>query len=159
MRVLAIDPGQHTHGVVLADCSGDLPVPEVVCDAASTERVRVLIGMADRVVIERVELYGNGGRHLRDTIEHVGRFQECARERGIAAVLIPRRAVLKAIGIKSGRGADSRVGLYVRQRFGVAKDDQRRRSKWPDALQGTTSHAWQAWGLLFAWLNINKRKP
>jgi len=149
--VLAIDPGSKEHGCVLADCSGDLPVPEVVHSAASTRQAIELMRIADRVFVERFAPGKTTGWSSVLTAEAVGGFAVAASLLGKDCHLFTRSEWLKLLRIKYGAGADGRVRRYVIAAHG---GDPRSRSRKdiPATLRGVTSHAWQAMGLMHAGL-------
>ena len=151
MIVLAIDPGSKEHGCVLADCSGDLPVPEVVHSAASTRQAIELMRLADRVFVERFAPGKTTGWSSALTAEAVGGFVVAAAMLGKNCHLFTRSEWLRLIRVKYGAGADGRVRRYVITAHGGVPDSRNRKDL-PGALKGVTAHAWQAMGLMHAGL-------
>ena len=150
-RILAIDPGSRTHGVVLADCSGDLPIPEVVSAAMSHRETIELIRRADRVFVERYAPHEKTGWTSIQTAENVGGLREAASLLSRPCHLLTRSDWLKLLRVRYGKGADSRVRRWVVAQHGGDPRSRSRRDL-PRALKGITSHAWQAMGLLHAGL-------
>jgi hypothetical protein len=70
-----------------------------------------------------------------------------------------RREVLRHLGVLSGKGsADSRVrAACIADHETPGGPPAVGRKASPGPLYGVTSHAWQALGLVLAWLEMNKQ--
>lgn len=150
--VLGIDPGPTSSGLVMYS-----PADEVVAwaeSAASLSDVRQAMdsmSRGDLVLIERVESYGIPGNSLLDTAEVVGRLREYGEGRGLRVEVMTRREVCRQLDVTGG-GKDRQVrevclALHGRERS-VAVGTKRQ----PGPLYGVSGHAWQALGLVLAWL-------
>lgn len=161
MIVLGIDPGPEKSGVVIYDSEAKRVLWSDA--AASTYDVLRALepwcfaklcahGWADAVVIEQVESYGIPGNSLLLTAEVSGRFRQRAMDSfELAPVLMPRREVKRVLGIVGG-GADGQVREAMLARHGGTKKAAQGRKKAPGPLYGLSSHAWQALGLVVAWM-------
>lgn len=153
MLILGIDPGPSASGLVLYGSR----VEEVIRSksAASLADVRAemaeLVPGQDLVIIERVESYGIAGNSLLDTAEVVGRMREYGEARGLRVEVMTRREVCRQLDVTGG-GKDGQVrevclALHGRERA-VAVGSK----KAPGPLYGVSGHAWQALGLVLAWM-------
>lgn len=161
MIVLGIDPGPETSGVVIYDSAAK----RVLWSDASASTDEVLRAFepggfadlcnrawAEAVVIEQVESYGIPGNSLLMTAEVCGRFRQRAIDSfGVAPVLMPRREVKRVLGVVGG-GADGQVREAMLARHGGTKQAAQGSKKAPGPLYGLSSHAWQALGLVVAWM-------
>lgn len=115
------------------------------------------------VVIERPAAMGVIGvgmaGHMLDTAWEAGRLAQVALGADCPTYTMTRREVLRHLGVLSGKGsADSRVRaacIADHETPGGAPAVGRKAS--PGPLYGVTSHAWQALGLVLAWLEMNKQ--
>ena len=162
MHILAVDPGTRTSGWVLYDAlpSGArmpgrvLRASKATGNDATIDLIREL--RPDRVVCERVSAGRFSGADYLQTSEVVGAVrQECRRE-GIPCTLLYRRDVLRAIGVPSGAGADSRVRAQMIERHGGDRATACGTKRAPGPLYGVASHAWQALGVAVALVEIVK---
>ena len=159
MRVLGVDPGPKTHGAVVYDTverrvvwsSGKATFNEV--DWAYWDYC------CDHVVIERPSVMGALGPgiigHLLDTAWTAGELFAVLSMDGSPVRTMTRREVLRHLGVLSGKGSpDSRVRaacIEDHQTPGGPPAIGRKAS--PGPLYGVSSHAWQALGLVLAYLN------
>ena len=163
MRALGIDPGPTTHGAVLYD---DVERRVVWSSKAATRTELVELvntHRPDLVVMERPAAMGAIGSgvvgHMLDTAWTAGALSEVLRpwpaREGFAVHTMTRREVLRHLGVLSGKGAaDSRVRaacIADHQTPGGMPAVGRKGS--PGPLYGVSSHAWQALGLVLAFLN------
>ena len=158
MRVLGIDPGPTTHGAVLYD---DVERRVVWSSKAATrtDLYELVDAYApDLVVIERPAAMGAIGSgvvgHMLDTAWTAGRLVEWLEIHATVHTMT-RREVLRHLGVLSGKGApDSRVRaacIADHEVPGGMPAVGRKGS--PGPLYGVSSHAWQALGLVLAFLN------
>lgn len=159
MRVLGVDPGPKTHGAVVYDTverrvvwsSGRATFNEVDCAH--------LDHGCDLAVIERPTVMGALGPgiigHLLDTAWTAGELSVVLGMEGPPVQTMTRREVLRYLGVLSGKGsADSRVRaacIEDHQTPGGSPAIGRKAS--PGPLYGVSSHAWQALGLVLAYLH------
>ena len=155
MPILGIDPGPVTSGVVVYDTKAR----RVVASNAKATHDEVLNLIDDSgasvVVIERPAAMGQIGvgmaGHMLDTAWVAGGFAEYARANGRRSEHVTRREVLRNLGVHTGKGsADSRVRAACIADHGGTAAVGRKAS--PGPLYGVSSHAWQALGLVLAWM-------
>ena len=158
MRALGIDPGPTTHGAVLYD---DVERRVVWSSKAATrvDLYELVVAYApDLVVIERPAAMGAIGSgvvgHMLDTAWTAGRLAEWLADHATVHTMT-RRKVLRHLGVLSGKGAaDSRVRaacIADHETPGGMPAVGRKGS--PGPLYGVSSHAWQALGLVLAFLH------
>ncbi len=161
MIVLGIDPGPSCSGFVLYDTEA-----RCVTRADKAATLATIVGvMADHagpVIIERPTCMGPLGTgvigHLLDTAWAAGGMESTARALDCQVSTMTRRQVLRSLGVLSGTGsADSRVRAAC-----IADHDQPARpavgkKAAPGPLYGVASHAWQALGLVLAWLESQSK--
>ncbi len=161
MRVLAIDPGPKTSGVVLYDSGGRRVV--WTSGASDLLGVRALIrgGVCvltpDVIVCERVQSYGIAGGSLLRTAEVYGRIAEIAFVGDFAFCGMYRREVLQALDVTGKGSRDARVRARCIEMHGGTRAEACGRKAAPGPLYGVSSHAWQALGLALAWLALGER--
>lgn len=161
MRVLGIDPGPTTHGAVLYDT---VERRVVWSDKAATQDQVEAVALEHdwqtfRIVIERPAAMGAIGSgvvgHMLDTAWSAGAMSEALLLHGFIVQEMTRREVLRHLGVLSGKGAaDSRVRaacIADHEVPGGMPAVGRKGS--PGPLYGVSSHAWQALGLVLAFLN------
>lgn len=164
MIVLGIDPGPDTSGVVVYDTLNDHEPIAYVNKAATEADIRGLYSKwAERaqIVIEQPACMGPLGAgkvgHMLNTAWQAGRFSADA-EAYVGANRVhtmTRREVLRELGVLSGTGsADSRVRAACIADHGG--DGAVGRKSAPGPLYGVSSHAWQALGLVLAWLETQQ---
>ena len=166
MIVLGIDPGPVTHGAVLYDTverrvvwSDKAATSDQLGDAARKYPATCLT-----VVIERPAAMGAIGSgvvgHMLDTAWTAGGLYVAFSYVTLASYTMTRREVLRHLGVLSGKGsADARVRaacIADHQTPGGRPAVGRKASQGP--LYGVSSHAWQALGLVLAWLNYKQTK-
>ena len=159
MIVLGIDPGPETHGAVVYDTearrvlwSRKAATPAEALMCATFYGVSV-------VLIERPAVMGTLGPgilgHMFDTCWEAGRISAQAEQRGYRVETMTRREVLRHLGVMSGKGsADSRVRAACIADHGGTQVAAVGRKASPGPLYGVSSHAWQALGLVLAWLEV-----
>jgi len=162
MIILGIDPGPETHGAVVYDTI----LRRVLWSskAATTDTISwALVDQApDDVVIERPAAMGALGvgivGNMLDTAWAAGELAQMVREDAIDVHTMTRREVLRNLGVLSGKGsADSRVrAACIADHETPGGPPAVGRKAAPGPLYGVSSHAWQALGLVLAWLEINK---
>jgi hypothetical protein len=145
--IFAVDPGPTTCGAALLSGGEVLwttkgATVEDLCNALWLHGIQ---RTPDVVLIERVQSYGQAGRHLLETSESVGRLLQAALSGGHRVVLIPRRLVCKALDV-SGAGKDAQVAEACRAILGPKGTKAN-----PGPTYGVTSHGWQALGLALAY--------
>ena len=160
MIVLGIDPGPETSGVVVYDALTQNDPIAYVDKAATEADVRALFSKwaeHAHVVIEQPACMGPLGAgkvgHMLNTAWQAGRFSADAEAYvGASRVhTMTRREVLRELGVLSGTGsADSRVRAACIADHGGELAVGRKSA--PGPLYGVSSHAWQALGLVLAWL-------
>ena len=161
MRVLGIDPGPTTHGAVLYDT---VERRVVWSDKAATQDQVEAVALEHdwqtfRIVIERPAAMGAIGSgvvgHMLDTAWSAGAMSEALLLHGFIVQEMTRREVLRHLGVLSGKGAaDSRVRaacIADHEVPGGMPAVGRKGS--PGPLYGVSSHAWQALGLVLAFLH------
>lgn len=149
MRILAIDPGPTTCGVVSVDMAARRLV---VCYPKATidEALSAVAGSAwdgtDHVVIERVKAGRHAGDSYLQTSESVGRLWQMGIVAGVPVSLMYRTEVLRwldLLGISGNR--DSAVTRELISRFGGSTASEVKGTKNnPGPLYGISGHAWQA---------------
>ena len=171
MIVLGIDPGPKTHGAVVYDTDARRVLWS--SKAATTAEVEVWLyayegaaplqfSEALTVLIERPAAMGSIGvgivGHMLDTAWVGGGLSYAAIVAGCDTHTMTRREVLRHLGVLSGKGSsDSRVRaacIADHETPGGPPGGGRKAS--PGPLYGVSSHAWQALGLVLAWLEMTK---
>ena len=115
------------------------------------------------VVIERPAAMGAIGvgivGHMLDTAWVAGGLSQLACGADCPTYTMTRREVLRNLGVLSGKGsADSRVrAACIADHETPGGPPAVGRKAAPGPLYGVTSHAWQALGLVLAWLEMNKQ--
>ncbi len=164
MIVLGIDPGPETSGVVVYDALTQHDPIAYVNKAATEADVRALYSKwaeHAHVVIEKPACMGPLGAgkvgHMLNTAWQAGRFSADA-EAYVGANRVhtmTRREVLRELGVLSGTGsADSRVRAACIADHGGELAVGTKKAQGP--LYGVSSHAWQALGLVLAWLETQQ---
>lgn len=166
--MLGIDPGPQTHGAVLYDSNARRVLWSAkAIDSADLEfQVESLhaTGLRPfRIVIERPAAMGVIGvgmaGHMLDTAWVAGRLAGVLGEvHAIKIETMTRRQVLRWLGVMSGKGsADSRVrAACIADHENPGGPPAVGRKASPGPLYGVSSHAWQALGLVLAWLEMTK---
>lgn len=153
--ILAIDPGPETHGAVVYD-TDDRRVLWAVKAARTGDISDICRGQElSAVLIERPAAMGPMGAgkvgHMLDTAWAGGSLAREWQGYGFPVHTMTRREVLRGLGVLSGSGSsDSRVRAACIADHGG--DGAVGRKSAPGPLYGVTSHAWQALGLVLAWL-------
>jgi len=167
--VLGIDPGPETHGAVLYDSEarrvlGSWKAIESIDleQKLSGHDPRLLYG-SFCVVIERPSAMGVIGvgvaQHMLDTAWTAGALAGVIGEvHALSVKTMTRREVLRHLGVLSGSGsADSRVrAACIADHETPGGPPAVGRKAAPGPLYGVSSHAWQALGLVLAWLEKTK---
>lgn len=156
MRVLGIDPGPTTSGLVVYDTEARRVL--VAASAATLDevhhRLQVLEGEAPYgegvVVIERVQSYGIPGNDLLRTSEVVGRLWQMAAALPREVTLLYRREVCAALDVTGG-SKDALVRARMLEMHGGTRAAAVGTKAKPGPLYGVSGHAWQALGLVVAW--------
>lgn len=164
MRILGIDPGPVTHGAVVYDT--DALKVSWASKAATALEIHIECAQhpVEYVLIERPAAMGTLGvgivGHLLDTAWAAGELAESFRAMEVPLQSMTRRQVLRSLGVMAGRGsADSRVRaacILDHQVPGGPSAIGKKAN--PGPLYGVSSHAWQALGLVLAWIEENKRR-
>lgn len=168
MIVLGIDPGPETHGAVLYDTEAR----RVLWSAKTIESIDLETKVESlhatrlrpfRIVIERPTAMGVIGvgmaGHMLDTAWVAGRLAGVLGEvHALKIETMTRREVLRHLGVLSGKGsADSRVrAACIADHETPGGPPAVGRKAAPGPLYGVSSHAWQALGLVLAWLEMTK---
>lgn len=175
MIVLGIDPGPITSGVVVYDSEARRVLYASKAATAvgledgaryagreTTPDGRVTVGprRIDVVLIERPACMGPLGAgkvgHMLDTAWAAGGLERRWLHTGHRVHTMTRREVLRDLGVLSGKGsADSRVRAACIADHGGSKTVAVGTKKAPGPLYGVSSHAWQALGLVLAWLETH----
>ena len=148
MRILAIDPGPATSGMVLYDGRSVLQSWK----AATLDEVLAEVARdgVDLVACERVQSYGIAGSSLLQTAEVYGEIKRAAAHAGVRFVGMYRRDVLRTLKIRVRKGRDAAVRAEMIRRHGGSKRAAVGIKASPGPLYGVASHAWQALGLAVA---------
>lgn len=166
MIVLGIDPGPVTHGAVLYDSAARrvLWSHKAIESIDLETKVNTLHGAGlrpFRIVVERPAAMGVIGvgmaGHMLDTAWVAGRLAGVLGEvHALKIETMTRRQVLRHLGVMSGKGsADSRVrAACIADHETPGGPPAVGRKAAPGPLYGVSSHAWQALGLVLAWLEI-----
>lgn len=154
-RIIAIDPGPQTCGLVLYDASRRvvLEAHKAIPTDDALRRVSEAAtkGHADVVACERMQSYGIAGGSLLRTAEVYGRFCERAYFGGLRFVGLYRRDVLRELDLLGARGnRDSAVRSRMIEMHGGTQQVAVGRKSDPGPLYGVSSHAWQALGVAVA---------
>lgn len=165
MIVLGIDPGPETHGAVLYDSEARrvLWSSKAITSFDLLDYLVRKWAKPDAIVIERPAAMGALGVGI------VGHMLDTAWEAGaLWGVLwqifkgdpqrMTRREVLRNLGVLSGKGSsDSRVrAACIADHETPGGPPAVGRKATPGPLYGVSSHAWQALGLVLAWLEKTK---
>ena len=168
MLILGIDPGPQTHGAAIYDSERRRVVWSDKA-IASDELLRTVSEFQrtdrwlDAVVIERPAAMGTLGPgivgHMLDTSWEGGHLsavlQECLHE---VVHTMTRRQVLRSLGVLSGKGSpDSKVrAACIADHTVPGGPPAVGKKASPGPLYGVSSHAWQALGLILAWLEVEQ---
>lgn len=165
MLILGIDPGPEVHGVVVYDTEARRVT--FASKAATSAEVIDLLGQykLGLALIERPAAMGALGPgivgHMLDTAWAAARL-ECEIElRSYApCVTMTRRQVLRSLGVLSGKGSsDSKVrAACIADHETPGGPPAVGRKAAPGPLYGVSSHAWQALGLVLAWLEHHEKE-
>lgn len=166
MRIIGVDPGPQTSGLVLVELQPGAwpPVLRWADPAAETEAVISAIDTLVRpppiVVCEWLTSYGSAvGATVLDTARVAGRFEEAARRAGGRFVLMTHGdQALELTG--SRRAKDGQLHEAIRQVYreagaavGGGAEATRGTKSQPGPLYGLAGcHAWDALGVVLAWL-------
>jgi len=161
MIVLGIDPGPETHGAVVYDTEERCAVwaEGRITRAALRDVLAHDLDKITAVVIERPAAMGPMGAgkvgHMLDTAWAAGELAAMCRGLGFPVRTMTRREVLRGLGVLSGSGSsDARVRAACIADHGGSKAAAVGRKAKPGPLYGVSSHAWQALGLVLAWLEV-----
>jgi hypothetical protein len=92
-----------------------------------------------------------------DTAWAAGELAAMCRGLGYPVRTMTRREVLRGLGVLSGSGSsDARVRAACIADHGASKSAAVGRKANPGPLYGVSSHAWQALGLVLAWLEVRE---
>ena len=161
MIVLGIDPGPETHGAVVYDTRRR----RVLWSAKAATSAEVLSCAhpedLDFVLMERPAAMGQIGvgmaQHMLDTAWVASWVLRTWELKGVRCETMTRREVLRSLGVLSGTGsADSRVRAACIADHGRSKREAVGLKKSPGPLYRVSSHAWQALGLVLAWLETRQ---
>jgi len=165
--VLGIDPGPETHGAVLYDSEARqvLWSSKAITSFDLLDCLVLKWAKPDAIVIERPAAMGALGVGI------VGHMLDTAWEAGaLWGVLwqifkgdpqrMTRREVLRHLGVLSGKGSsDSRVrAACIADHETPGGPPAVGRKATPGPLYGVSSHAWQALGLVLAWLERQREE-
>ena len=159
MIVLGIDPGPETHGAVVYDVEARR-VLWAVKAARAGDIADVCRGQElSAVLIERPAAMGPMGAgkvgHMLDTAWAGGALAREWQGYGYPVHTMTRREVLRGLGVLSGSGSsDARVRAACIADHGGTQVAAVGRKASPGPLYGVSSHAWQALGLVLAWLEV-----
>lgn len=168
MIVLGIDPGPQTHGAVVYDTDArrvlwSAKAIESIDLETKVNRMHAAGLRPFRIVIERPAAMGVIGvgmaGHMLDTAWVAGRLAGVLGEvHAIKIETMTRREVLRHLGVLSGKGSsDSRVrAACIADHETPGGPPAVGRKASPGPLYGVSSHAWQALGLVLAWLEMTK---
>ena len=157
MRLLAIDPGPKTSGVVLLDV--DVFPPTVLEYTAKMPTDDMLTTLREKVAshpvaCERVASYNQvAGNEVMQTCEMFGDIRATCRDHGIDFTGIYRREVKMRLGLLVTVG-DAQVNAAIRELYpatGGGKTPQVGIKSKPGPLYGLTFDAWAALGVGIAW--------
>ena len=164
MRLLSIDPGPTTCGVVVLDCDADIlprlrwSDPAILIDHVIAA-VRQSQYPVDVVVCEWLTSYGAAvGASVLDTARVVGRIEQAARDQGATFRLLTRPEVGLEL-CQSRRAKKSQTAEAIRSMYreaGLAIGGGKRptvgtkNARGP--LYGVKGHAWDALAVGHAWL-------
>lgn len=168
MIILGIDPGPETHGAVLYDSEAR----RVLWSAKAIESIDLEWQVGKfygagfrpfRIVIERPAAMGALGvgivGHMLDTAWVAGRLAGVLGEvHALKIETMTRREVLRNLGVLSGKGSsDARVrAACIADHETPGGPPAVGRKATPGPLYGVSSHAWQALGLVLAWLETEQ---
>jgi len=160
--ILGIDPGPVTHGAVLYDSKAR----RVVWSDKAATRLDLVPLWHDysglTVLVERPAAMGALGigivGHMLDTAWEAGGLAYGGTVAGCTVHTMTRREVLRALGVLSGLGSsDSRVrAACIADHETPGGPPAVGRKATPGPLYGVSSHAWQALGLVLAWLETQQ---
>jgi len=142
--ILAVDTGTKESAIVAIESDTDLCAgfPHGIYPNHKVERILETI-LSDCVVFEHFKASGQPmGNSSVETIWWEGRFTKC----GYATkYLMERREVLKILGIRFGKSADSNVYQWCLNSYGPKGNPKN-----PGPTFGFKSHMWQSLGLAAA---------
>ena len=161
-KIVAIDPGPETSGMVVATVRSDIFSPiiqhaysKIENDEIIRQIERGLFVNCDFLLIEKVESYGMAvGRDVFETVYQSGRIHESWRREVMSPVLRIGRKEIKLRLCGSIRAKDVNIRQALLDLFppsGGGKTPQVGTTKVPGPLYGVSSHAWSALALLCAW--------
>ena len=161
MIVLGIDPGPETHGAVVYDTQERCAVwaEGRITSAGLRDVLAHDLDKITAVVIERPAAMGPMGAgkvgHMLDTAWTGGALAREWQGYGYPVHTMTRREVLRGLGVLSGSGSsDARVRAACIADHGGTQAAAVGRKASPGPLYGVSSHAWQALGLVLAWLEV-----
>lgn len=144
MKILAIDPGTSTSGVVFWDCEKNEvsePRPDVSNDflLSCVRKHAYGLNRNDRVVCEWIQCMGMpAGKEVFETCRFIGQLQEAFWLKGFKVEYIQRPTVKTRL-CGSPRAKDPNVRQALIDRLGPVGT---KKNKGP--LFGVSSHAWSA---------------
>jgi len=165
MIVLGIDPGPETHGAVLYDSEARRVLWSSKAITSFDLRDYLIREWAkpDVIVIERPAAMGALGvgivGHMLDTAWEAGAlWGELWQIFWEKPQRMTRREVLRHLGVLSGKGSsDARVrAACIADHETPGGPPAVGRKAKPGPLYGVSSHAWQALGLVLAWLETQQ---
>lgn len=159
--MLGIDPGPETHGAVVYDTEARRVQWAVKAARAGDISDTCRKWGISAVLIERPAAMGPMGAgkvgHMLDTAWVGGALAREWQGYGYPVHTMTRREVLRGLGVLSGSGSsDARVRAACIADHGGTQAAAVGRKASPGPLYGVSSHAWQALGLVLAWLEMTK---
>lgn len=161
--IIGIDPGPLTSGLVVYHQPDGVPHGRVVTSHAKADLLMVRMQLTSvalqahkedaklHVVIERTQA-GPPSTAVVRTTEVVGRLMEACEVRALDYSLYYRRQVLQALGCARQGNKDSHVRNALIEIHGGTRQVAIGRKVTPGPLYGVSSHAWQALGVVFAYI-------
>ena len=159
MRIIGVDPGPQTSGVVLVSESSEGRPPRLRMSDPSLSPDAVISAIRSYdvglVVCEWLTTYGaTVGASVLDTARFVGRCEQAARDCGADVALMLRPDVcLELCQSRRAKKSEVRAALLeIYPATGGGKTPQIGTVRARGPLYGMRSHAWDALAVVVAWL-------
>lgn len=159
MKLLAIDPGNETSGVIFMEESGK--ILEAYSRYQNEDLIIALrkgIFKADHVAVEMITSYGMAvGSDIFETCVFIGMILEAAQ---VPSSLIYRKEVKMCLchNLNAKDSNIRRAILDLYPKTGGGKVPEVGIKSKPGELFGVSSHAWAALGVGLTWLKNNNKK-
>lgn len=165
MKLLAIDPGTESSGIVMVDIR-NMNILGTLGEVNNFEVMRMVSNRShakqcDHLAIEMIASYGMPvGASTFETCLWIGRFiQAWVEGQPDEAYTLIYRGQVKDVLCNSRRAKDANIRQALLDRYppeGGGKTPQIGTKKEPGPLYGVKKHAWSALAVAHAWERLNK---